>query len=377
MRIAGSALACALGSSLEECVQGLSQGLVRTVPLTLEGLEEPVRMPYYRIPDPAADIFDPARLEALLPPLAEQALRAAGLGAAQLRSLPVFVGSSAFSVTRSEALYADELAQGAIYPCALPLVDFQHLATLLKRSLGVGGESYAYNTACSAGANALLGASRMLALGRHRHALVIGMELANRTTLAGFSGLQLVAPSLKPFDRQRSGIVLGEGLSAVVLSADAGPGLRFLGGATNCDTYSVTTANPDGSSIAAVQAEALRLSGVAKEKVVAIKAHGTASPMNDQGEAAGILRLFPKPPPIFAFKSYTGHTLGACGVNELVLTAAALLQGFLPATPGFEEEDPALKLGPLRAKLAAPKGPMVLNYFGFGGNNTSLVVEAP
>src|SRR5688572_2395307 len=177
----------------------------------------------------------------------------------------------------------------------------------------------------------------------------MGIELANQTTLAGFSGLQLIAETLRPFDRRRGGIVLGEGVGALVLSADPGAsGLSLVAGASNGDSYSVTAANPDGSSIAAVQSSTLRQAGLDPELVRGIKTHGTASPMNDTGEAAGILRVFPKPPPVCALKPYLGHTLGACGVTELILMAAALERGFFPATPGFEEHDPSLNLAPER-----------------------------
>src|SRR5579863_9613867 len=95
---------------------------------------------------------------------------------------------------------------------------YDYLPGLVQRVAGSRGETYAYNTACTASANALLAALRALKLGWHRHALVVGAELANRTTLAGFSGLQLLSRELRPFDARRDGIVLGEGLSAVLLS---------------------------------------------------------------------------------------------------------------------------------------------------------------
>ncbi|MGH8281136.1 MAG: hypothetical protein ACRERZ_02980 [Gammaproteobacteria bacterium] len=74
-------------------------------------------------------------------------------------------------------------------------------------------------------------------------------------------------------------------------------------------------------------------------------------------------------------KPYIGHTLGACCINELVLFAGALQHGCLPATPGFETPDPALDLRPLKQTAAAPDGYYLLNHFGFGGNNTALVLE--
>jgi 3-oxoacyl-[acyl-carrier-protein] synthase-1 len=367
-------LSCALGRGVEACAAALEAGRINTVEVELKGLSEPVQMPYYRIPD-GSELFDPARFEALILEAAAEALRDAGLSQAELAALPVFVGSSAFTISLSESAMAASLAGGG-RALALPHVGFQQIAEPVRR-LGVGGEAYAFNTACTSAANALMTASRMLQLGRHPHALVLGVELANLTTLAGFSGLQLIAKELKPFDLRRGGIVLGEGIGAVLLSARSGPGKGFslAGACSNSDTHSVTTANPDGSSIAALEAELLKSSGVEASEVLFLKSHGTASPMNDSGEAAGMRRVFNPLPPILALKPYIGHTLGACGANELVLLCAALERGFLPPAPGFETPDPLLGVTPLLKKAASKPGLSMLNFFGFGGNNAALLLR--
>jgi 3-oxoacyl-[acyl-carrier-protein] synthase-1 len=255
-------------------------------------------------------------------------------------------------------------------------VGFQEVRERLAETLGIGGPDYVFNTACTASANALLAAQRLISLGSIDQALVVGLEFANRTTLTGFSGLQLLAAELKPFDAGRNGIVLGEGLGAVLLSArPGGLGLALVGGASNCDTYSVTSANPDGSSIAALLRTVLGQTGLAPGQVRGIKAHGTASPQNDSSEAAGLKLIFNTMPPLTALKPYLGHTLGACGIIELALFGNALVRGFLPSVPGFSREDPALGVRPLTVPAPAPAGHYLLNYFGFGGNNTALVLE--
>lgn len=370
--VRGVGLDCALGRDPESCVRALEQGCVNTTEVDLEGLLEPLCTSYYRIAD-GAELFDVERFRPTVARVARQAIERAGLPAREAAALPLFLGSSSFSFGRSEV---EESARGGTND--KPLLGFEHVARIVQEELGCGAEVFGVNTACTASANALMIAARMLRLGRFRHALVMGVELANHTTLTGFSGLQLTATSVMPFDRRRAGIVLGEGVGAMVVSLDPGPGrVRVLAGASNGDPFSVTAANPDGSTIAAVQAAALAASGVEPARVRGIKAHGTASPMNDIGEAAGIRRAFASPPMVTALKPYLGHTLGACGVTELVLFAGALEQGFFPATPGFEEEDPELGLCPVREAREARSGAYLLNYFGFGGNNTSLVVELP
>lgn len=378
VHIRGMGLSCALGMDAEACVSGMFAGLVQRAATQLDGFSEPLTLHYHRIPD-EADLFDAGRFARLLPDVVRSAVAQAELTAAEIRALPVFVGSSCFSVALAEAGYGTALARHPAAAMPMPVCDYGYPAALIRQALGCEGENWAYNTACTASANALLGAFRMLRLGAYRHALVVGAELANRTTLAGFSGLQVLADVARPFDAGRKGIVLGEGIGAVVLSAEPGTSgaIRLLGGASNCDTYSVPTANPDGRSVAAVLHQALSQTGLQPQAVRAIKAHGTSSVNGDLAEAAGLDRVFTAAPPLSALKPYLGHTLGACGVNELVLYAGALRRGLLPATPGFETADPGFRTRPLTRTVSAPDGHYLLNHFGFGGNNTVLVLEKP
>lgn len=336
-------------------------------------------VPYYRVND-RAELFDATRLERLLPPVVQAAIGRAELTAAETRALPLFIGSSCFSIGASESRYAAALKQQPQTALPMPFCGYQDIAMIVRNAAGCMGDTYTYNTACTASANALLAATRMLALGWYRHALVIGAELANRTSLAGFAGLQLTADAIRPFDAARDGLVLGEGIGAAVVSIEPGePGaLRIAEGATNCDTSSVTTAHPDGHSVAAVLSQALARAGLEPGEVRGIKAHGTATPTGDSAEAAGLRQVFPGGlPPISVLKPWTGHTLGACGALELALFGGALQQGFMPATPGFETPDPELGVRPLQARAEAPHGYYLLNHFGFGGNNTVLVLEKP
>ena len=197
--VRGMGLACALGEGVARCLAGLSAGAVNAAPIDLTELNDPLRMTYYRIPD-GADLFDPGRTGALLPRVAFEAVHAAGLSRSEVEQLPIFVGSSAFSIGASEAAYAAALRANRQFAHALPFVGFQHLATTLQQALGNRGDTYAFNTACTAAANAVMMAARMIEAGRYRHALVVGFELANITTLCGFCGLQLIADAVKPFD---------------------------------------------------------------------------------------------------------------------------------------------------------------------------------
>ncbi len=112
-----------------------------------------------------------------------------------------------------------------------------------------------------------------------------------------------------------------------------------------------------------------------EDKITAIKAHGTASELNDTAEINGMKRAFEKVPPFFSLKPYIGHTLGGCGSAELLLMMESVDAGFVPSSANFSEMDEALGLAPLHQSLEVNYGTFLLNYFGFGGNNTSFVIE--
>jgi 3-oxoacyl-[acyl-carrier-protein] synthase-1 len=374
--IRGMGLSCALGSDVDSSVAAMHGSVVAPVEVRLEHGAEPVRVPFYRVQD-HAELTDAARFAKLLSQVVHAAVEQAGLTDTEVGRMPVFVGSSCFSIGLSELEFESELKYAPEQAMPMPMCGYQDIANLVQQAAGCEGETFTYNTACTSSANALLGAARMLELGWHRHALVIGAELFNRTTLCGFAGLQLVADKLRPFDAKRNGIVLGEGVGAVLLSSQPvmTDELRLVGGASNCDTSSVTTANPDGTSVAAVLRAALRNAGVEPASIRGIKAHGTSTPSGDTAEARGLQQVFPELPPVTGLKPYLGHTLGACGVIELILFGSALRRGFLPATSGFEVADSALGVHPLTQPEPAKAGTYLLNYFGFGGNNTVLVLE--
>lgn len=140
------------------------------------------------------------------------------------------------------------------------------------------------------------------------------------------------------------------------------------------DKHSISAANPDGSSIYDVMEKALRDAGCDPSQIEMIKTHGTASLLNDEAEAAGMKKLFPRTPALCALKPFVGHTLGACGVVEMVLLSRAAELGFLPANPGVSVTG-SLGVSLLQSPSAYHGGDLMLNYFGFGGNNCSLVLS--
>lgn len=318
------------------------------------------------------------RLYRVLETVVEDALQAAGLTSVERAGVGLFMGSSSADISVAEARYRRELKEHTDAVALAGSSSLGNLAAWLCRKFDFRGPDFSFNTACTASANALVYADAMVRSGRLRHALVVGVELFNVITAMGFHGLQLLASgNMKPFDRTRDGLVLGEGCSALVLGPEPrGFGTFRLRGAGNiCDTHSVSAAHPDGSTIAAVMGAALQSASLAAEQIATIKVHGTASLLNDEAEVAGMKRVFATLPPLCALKPFIGHTLGACGLNELLLFCAAAQEGFLIGTPGICASDSDLGVTLNQQACPLEPGNYMLNFFGFGGNNTSLIVS--
>jgi 3-oxoacyl-[acyl-carrier-protein] synthase-1 len=296
----------------------------------------------------------------------------------EIQHAGVFIGSSSYDLRLSETTYSHQLKGGEPNPLPLPHTGYHRLGDGLCERLQITADAFNINTACTSSANALLFAHNMIRQGRLKHAIVIGLERYNETTISGFYSLQLLAQSrIAPFDAERDGIILGEACSVMILGPESTSAETYLlGGETRLDPYGVTTANPDGSSIAQVLERAMQKTGTEKSDVRAIKAHGTATRLNDASEANGIMSVFPEATPaVTALKPYVGHTLGACGALEAALFADAIEQGEIPATPNTTIPDPELDLIPIRSQEKAADGKYLLNFFGFGGSNTVLVME--
>lgn len=250
------------------------------------------------------------------------------------------------------------------------------LADRLRADWGFAA-AYTLNTACTSAANALLYGARLVASGRYRRALVVAFETPSALAMQGFAALGLVSPSghYRPFHAERDGLLLGEAYSAVMLGLEtpAAPLARLLGGFSACDTSNLTTTREDGSHIQWVMQRALDSAGLSPAEVGLVKLHGTATSANDIAEANGMQRMFgATPPPLCVLKPWLGHTLGACGLSETLLLLDALRHGPLPALDYAHET-----LLPLSGSAQALPGDALLlsNFFGFGGNNASLVLQ--
>jgi 3-oxoacyl-[acyl-carrier-protein] synthase II len=259
-----------------------------------------------------------------------------------------------------------------------------HVAT----ELGFGGEAMMIPTACAAGNYAIAHACDLLRAGRARIMLAGGADCFSRITYTGFARLGAIAPEIcQPFDRNRKGMVPGEGAAMLLLElrehAEARGARMYCevaGYGLACDAHHMTAAHPQGAGASRAVAMALKQSGIAPEKVDYISAHGTGTPTNDRLETIAMKGTFGELAykiPISSVKSMLGHTMGAASAIEAAVCALAITYQKIPATMNLHERDPECDLDYV-PNVARKRNVRVAmsNAYAFGGNNSSLVFAA-
>jgi 3-oxoacyl-(acyl-carrier-protein) synthase len=236
------------------------------------------------------------------------------------------------------------------------------------------------NTACSSSANAIQFGARLVRNGQARRAIVGGADSLAKFTINGFNALQILsAGHCRPFDRDRSGLNLGEGAAFLVLEgedalADGKKVYAELTGYCNTnDAFHPSALSAEGNGPFLAMKGALLSAGLNATQIDFINTHGTATENNDEAESRAMVRLFGEPPPFISTKSYTGHTLGASGAIEAVYSALSLEHQEIYASLNFEQPIPGIGLQPVQAYGVYPLQHVMSNSFGFGGNCTSLI----
>ncbi|MGD9842680.1 MAG: beta-ketoacyl synthase N-terminal-like domain-containing protein, partial [Steroidobacteraceae bacterium] len=271
----GAALHTSMGATLATHLNALQSGPQQPLQVDVEYAGHTQTLPYKLLADTPLQELN-SRLDMVLEQLISQALATADLTPAQLRRTGLFMGTSSFDIGALEHQYRQALAQDAQALAMASNTILGKLAARICSRFGLRGPDYTFNTACTASANALVYADAMIRSGQIDHALVLGVETFNAITALGFHGLQLLtSTAMRPFSPERNGLVLGEGCAALVLSCRAQQthAFRLVASSNLCDTHSISTANPDGSTVASVMTHAMRRAGLDKQDITAIKVH--------------------------------------------------------------------------------------------------------
>ncbi|HEX8292256.1 MAG TPA: beta-ketoacyl-[acyl-carrier-protein] synthase family protein [Pyrinomonadaceae bacterium] len=266
------------------------------------------------------------------------------------------------------------------YPCHL-------ISAHVAEELGFAGPNVMIPTACAAGNYAIAHAFDVLRAGRADVMLAGGSDAFSRITYTGFARLGAVAPeTCQPFDRNRRGMIPGEGACVLVLETlkrAAARGARVFaevgGYGLSCDAHHMTAAHPEGDGAARAMRQALEQCGARPEDVSYISAHGTGTPTNDRLETIAVKRLFREHAyrvPISSVKSMLGHTMGAASAIEAAVCALAAHEDRIPPTINLEEPDPECDLDYVPNRAREQRVDLAMNNaYAFGGNNASLILR--
>lgn len=291
------------------------------------------------------------------------------------------LGTSTASIGATEEAYRRLDAQGN-FPASLidgVLHSPHSLSAFVQAVLGIEGPVYTVATACSSSAKVFAQAERLIRHGIVDAAVVGGVDTLCDSVLFGFNSLELVSPEpCRPFDATRRGLSLGEAAGFALLervdSAPAAP--RLIGWGESSDAHHMSSPHPEGLGARLAMRDAMTRAGLLAEQVDYINLHGTATPKNDEVEAQAIAQTFPASTRASSTKAFTGHTLGAAGIVEAVITLTAIEQGFVPGS--LHCDTPDAVCGPQLAQLNEERAVRVAlsNSFGFGGNNCCLAFAA-
>lgn len=312
-----------------------------------------------------------------------EALEIAQMTEEQIRQAPFISATTVGGMDRRELYFAQEQdcdlvhAEISTHHCgsctemiAQPFGEFASMATV--------------STACSSATNAMITGANMLRCGMADTVVVGGSECLTLFHLNGFNTLMILDHEpCRPFDKDRAGLNLGEGAAYLVMETAASaskrgvkPMCQLSGYGNACDAFHQTASSPEGEGAWLAMQEALRMAGLQPGEIQYVNAHGTGTPNNDESESHALRRIFGEDlPPVSSTKSFTGHTTSASGSIEAVICMLALEHQFMP--PQINWHTP-MDDGIVPVTDSTPKQEIrhiLSNAFGFGGNDSSLVIS--
>ena len=308
-----------------------------------------------------------------------------------------YIGAGIGGIETMHSQYEKLFAKGPsrISPFFIPMM-IANLATgHVAIQFGLHGPSECVVTACATGTNCIGDAFRVIQRGDADAMLAGGTEACiSPAAVAGFAAMKALcmdhnddpAHASRPFDKNRSGFVMGEGAGIVVLESLEHAKARgvhiyaeVVGYGANSDAYHMTSPAPHGTYQAKCMQLALDDAGIAAAEVDYVNAHGTSTHLNDEGESEAIKAVWgeaAKEVSVSSIKSMTGHLLGAAGGVEAIATALTVENDMMPPTMNYETPDEGLDLDyvPNKAKAKTVRAAMS-NSFGFGGHNACLLLK--
>jgi 3-oxoacyl-[acyl-carrier-protein] synthase-1 len=293
----------------------------------------------------------------------------------------VFLGTSTSGILHTELAYRRRDPHTGALPSDFLYASTQNtfsVADFVRSSLGLQGPALTVSSACSSGAKVFGVAQRHIACGLIDAAIVGGVDSLCLTTLYGFASLELTSSKpCQPFGRGRNGISVAEAAGFVLLTrsspeidADA-PVLLSVG--ESSDAHHMSSPHPQGRGAQAAMQAALKHAKLNADCIDYINLHGTATISNDAAEDQAVVAVFGNTTACSSTKGATGHTLGAAGSIEAIITALCLQKDLIAGGLNTIERDPALHTNYVLSNRKQPLSYAMSNSFGFGGSNCSLI----
>ncbi len=276
----------------------------------------------------------------------------------------------------------DLLESHAADPALKKRIALHTSARMVAEYFGFVNPAIVVSTACISGITAILTGMRLIRSGRYENVVIAGADTISKFVLSGFQSFQAIsAGPCRPFDQARDGINLGEGAGTLVLSSSQkyatgkyAQGIKVLGGSISNDANHLSAPSRTGMELCSSITRALRDSGLSTNNIDFISAHGTATIYNDEMEAKAITLAGLQSVPVNSLKGYYGHTLGAAGLIESIVSVHSLKENLVLPTLGFEEMGVSKPLNICTGLVSASLKNCLKTASGFGGCNAALVL---
>ena len=249
-------------------------------------------------------------------------------------------------------------------------------AKLVAEYFGFVNQPVIISNACVSGLMAIMMGMRLLRTGQYENAVIAGADVISSFIFSGFESFQALSSGVcRPFDRSRDGLNLGEGAGTIILSANRkyAQNIKVLGGSVSNDANHISGPSRTGQELSYAINQSLKDAGLAPADIDFISAHGTATPYNDEMEANAIAISGLQAAPLNSLKGYYGHTLGAAGLIESIISIESMKQGLILPTPGFKENGTTRPMNVIASPLPVKAKCFLKTASGFGGCNAAIV----
>lgn len=327
---------------------------------------------------------------------AKEAIKSSGLNleTEDLTRIGVSIGSGIGSIQSVEREYSKLVTEGPrkVSPLLVPLMISNMAAGNVAITFGLKGKCTNVVTACATGTHSIGDAYRYIQCNEVDVMVCGGTEgCITPVCIAGFASMGALSTATDkarasiPFDKERSGFIMGEGAGVVVIESlehalNRGAAiLAEIGGyGATCDAYHITSPSEDGEGAARAMLLAVNEGGIRPEDVDYINAHGTSTPLNDLFETRAIKAAFKEHAyklNINSTKSMTGHMMGAAGAVEFIVCVKSIMDNYIHATAGYQVDDEELGLNYTKEAVNKQVNYAISNSIGFGGHNSSILVK--